>query len=92
MSLSFRRKMMKQNRTISFVALSIALALVLLTNAMHNYYVNSKTVSINCSNDQPCQKTVCEANKACRTTKGETFESGLSGEVNSTTLGHQSDR
>lgn len=80
------------NRTISLVGLSMALALVLIPIAMHDYQVKSKTVSINCSNDKPCQRTVCEGSKACSTTIGETFESGTTSDTNSTTLGHQSER
>jgi hypothetical protein len=80
------------NRIISLVGLSMALALVLIPTVMHDYQVKSKTVSINCSNDKPCQKTVCESSKACSTTIGETFESGTTSDTNSTTLGHQSNR
>jgi hypothetical protein len=84
--------MQEYNRNISLVILSLALALVLIPTTMHDYQVKSKTVSINCSNDKPCQKTVCDSRKPCSTTIGETFESGTTSDRNSTTLGHQTDR
>ncbi|HEY7081124.1 MAG TPA: hypothetical protein VH500_15615 [Nitrososphaeraceae archaeon] len=79
------------SRKISFVGLSIVLVLVVVSTA-HVYQVKSKTVSINCSNDRPCERTVCESSKACSTTIGESFESRSSSNTNSTTLDHQSNR
>ncbi|HEY7570833.1 MAG TPA: hypothetical protein VH796_05645 [Nitrososphaeraceae archaeon] len=79
------------NRKISFVGLSIALVLMIISSA-HDYQVKSKTVSISCSNDKPCERTVCESSKACSTTIGESFESRSSSNTNSTTQDHQSNR
>lgn len=84
--------MQEHNRIIAFVGLSMAFALALIPYVMHDYQVRSKTVSINCANDQPCQKTVCESNKACSTSIGGTYESGLRDDANSTTLEHQSEK
>jgi hypothetical protein len=79
------------SRKISFVGLSIVLVLMVISTA-HEYQAKSKTVSINCSNDKPCERTVCESSKSCSTTIGESFESRSSSNTNSTTLDHQSNR
>jgi hypothetical protein len=68
------------------VILGLTFALVLsivATDSMLQQIAKSKTVSINCSNNQPCQRTVCE-NSKCETTAGDSFGGKALGASNST--------